>query len=219
MSKIIPVIHTLNLKQVQYNVDICADNGIEDVFIISHEYRNPDDAIYHFRTYLEYIKSKYSSMKVGVNFLQLPTYDAVHEAIKLNFDYVWADKSYLTEKSTLSIAENIFTHKKNIEYFGTIAFKYQNKEEDLIWSCEKAKNLMDVIVTSGSATGKSPNIDKIKNIRKFIGDKPLAIASGITADNISLYKEYVDIFMVASSITDEYESIVEFKLKNLLKQN
>ena len=219
MSKIIPVIHTLNLKQVQYNVDICANNGVQDIFIISHEYRNPNDAIYHFRTYLEYIKSKYSSMKVGVNFLQLPTYDAVQEAIKLNFDYVWADRSYLTEKSTLSIAENIFSDKKNIEYFGTVAFKYQNKEEDLIWSCEKAKNLMDVVVTSGSATGKSPNIDKIKNIREFIGDKPLAIASGITTDNISLYKEYVDIFMVASSITDEYESIVEFKLKNLLNKN
>jgi predicted TIM-barrel enzyme len=216
MSKIIPVIHTLNLKQVQYNIDICANNGIEDVFIISHEYRNPDDVIYHFRTYSDWIRNKYPDLKLGVNFLQLSTYDAVQEANNMKFDYVWADKSYLTEKITLSIAENIFNNKKEIKYFGTVAFKYQDKEEDLRWSCEKAINLMDVIVTSGEATGKSPNINKIKNIREYIGNKTFAIASGTNDENISLYKDYVDIFMVASSITDEYESISEFRLKKLL---
>jgi predicted TIM-barrel enzyme len=76
---------------------------------------------------------------------------------------------------------------------------------------------MDVVVTSGDGTSYAPDIEKIKTIKSFIGDKPLAIASGITPENKSMYEEYVDYFMVASSITDNYENIIETRLKDLIK--
>jgi len=215
MSKIIPVIHTINLEQVQYNVNLCQANGINDVFLISHKVRNWKKAVFDFQLYLDWIRTTYPTIKVGVNFLQLDTLPAVAESSILGFDYLWADKSYLQNKSTLYIAEEI-AENKITPYFGCVAFKYQKPEEDLEWSCLKAKELIDVVVTSGDGTSYAPDIEKIKTIKRFIGDKPLAIASGISPENKSMYKEWVDYFMVASSITDNYENIIESRLKDLI---
>jgi hypothetical protein len=217
MSKIIPVIHTVNLEQVQYNVNLCQANGINDVFIISHKVRDWKKAVYDFQTYLNWIRTTYPEMKVGVNFLQLDTLPAVLESNTLGFDYLWADTSYLQSKSTLHIAEKI-AEIKQTTYFGCVAFKYQKPEEDLEWSCSKAKELMDIVVTSGDGTSYAPAIEKIKTIKSFIGDKPLAIASGITPENKSMYQDLVDCFMVASSITDKYENIIESRLKDLINK-
>ena len=35
-----------------------------------------------------------------------------------------------------------------------------------------------------------------KNIKRYIGNAPLAIASGINADNKNLYSEYTDYFLI-----------------------
>lgn len=216
---IIPVIHTVNLEQVQYNVNLCQNNGINDVFLISHRVRDWKKASYDFQSYLDWIKSTYPNMNVGANFLQLDTLSAVVEAKKIGFDWLWADKSFLQRKSTLTIAEEIANTAdlNKIAYFGCVAFKYQSPEEDLEWTCKKAIDLMNVVVTSGDGTAQAPDIEKIKLIKEFIGTKPLAIASGITPENKSMFKDYVEHFMVASSITDSNEFIIEARLKDLIK--
>lgn len=93
MTKIIPVIHTINLEQVKYNVNLCHNNGINDVFLINHLIRESKRVSFEFQKYFEWIKSTYSNMNVGVNYLQLSTLDAVKEANSIGFDYIWADKS------------------------------------------------------------------------------------------------------------------------------
>ena len=58
-----------------------------------------------------------------------------------------------------------------------------------------------VVTTSGSATGKPPQSEKISQIRKAIGDQPLAIASGMTERNIKSFLGLVDCFLVATGIS------------------
>ena len=58
---------------------------------------------------------------------------------------------------------------------------------------------MDVVTTSGIATGEEADLTKIKDFRAGIGERPLALASGITPDNARDYKD-VDAFMVATGI-------------------
>ena len=76
---------------------------------------------------------------------------------------------------------------------------------------------MDVVTTSGVATGKEAKISKIQLFRSSIGDKPLALASGITVDNAKNYSE-VDCFMVATGINydDNFYDIDPKKLYKLL---
>jgi len=216
MSKIIPVIHTINLEQVQYNTHLCHNNGINDVFLINHIIHNWKRASFDFFNYLNWIKETYPDMNVGVNYLQLPTLDAIKETERIGFDYLWADKSYIN-KNTLHEALLIKENISNVKYFGCVAFKYQKPEEDLEWTCKTATTFMDVVTTSGEATANAPSIEKIRAMKQYIGDIPLAIASGITPENKSSYEEWVDYFLVASSITGDGEMIIENRLKDLIK--
>jgi len=219
MAKIIPVIHTINQDQVEYNVKLCRDNGIYDIFLIDH--RITDESLLKTEKYIRWIREFIQpAINIGVNYLQLDTIAAMKEAHRLGADYIWADRSYIEHK-TLPIAEEIlFEHEytqHNTKYFGCVAFKYQRPVKDLEWTCRTACDYMDVITTSGDATGKPPSIDKIKSMRGFIGNKPMAIASGITPENKSDYENLVDYFLIASSITDSSEMIIESRLKQLLK--
>ena len=189
MSKIIPVIHTINLEQVQYNVNLCHNNGVNDVFLISHMIRDWKRASFEFEKYFNWIKETYPNMNVGVNYLQLPTLDAIKEAERLGFDYLWADKSYIRPDS-LHEAHIIKEAKHDfVMYFGCVAFKYQKPEENLEWACKTATSYMDVVTTSGEATANAPSIEKIRTMKQYIGDMPLAIASGITPENKCSYED------------------------------
>ena len=60
---------------------------------------------------------------------------------------------------------------------------------------------MDVITTSGVATGQEADLGKIETFRTAIGDRPLALASGISPENARDYAD-VDCFMVATGINE-----------------
>ena len=60
---------------------------------------------------------------------------------------------------------------------------------------------MDVITTSGIATGQEADLTKIETFRAAIGERPMALASGISPENARLYAD-VDCFMVATGINE-----------------
>lgn len=60
---------------------------------------------------------------------------------------------------------------------------------------------MDVVTTSGSATGVAAQIQKIKDMRASCGDKAMALASGVTPENAPLYAPLIDAFLVATGIS------------------
>ena len=103
-------------------------------------------------------------------------------------------------------------------YFGSIAFKYQKEVKQLDWVACLAKEYADVVVTSGDRTGSPPNLHKIKTIRKNIDHSPLAIASGITPENVSQYKAYADAFLVATGISDSFTKLNSHKTEQLVKE-
>lgn len=62
-------------------------------------------------------------------------------------------------------------------------------------------HLADAIVVTGSTTGVPPDLDTLKRVREATA-LPLTIGSGISADNIGLYYEHVDGFIVGSSLKE-----------------
>ena len=64
-----------------------------------------------------------------------------------------------------------------------------------------AAKFMDVVTTSGSATGVAANVKKISDIREGCGDVAMALASGVTPENASQYATLVDAFLVATGIS------------------
>ncbi|NNE36452.1 MAG: hypothetical protein HKN13_14545, partial [Rhodothermales bacterium] len=62
-------------------------------------------------------------------------------------------------------------------------------------------HLADAIVVTGSSTGVSPDVETLKAVRQATG-LPLIVGSGITADNVGLFYDHADGFIVGSSLKE-----------------
>jgi uncharacterized protein len=218
-KKFYPVIHCvhptqksgLGIRHAKGQALIALENGADGVMLIGHTLSS-DELI---RIY-DSVRSSCPKAWLGVNFLDLPasthTNDIGTSLLGMRgVNGIWMDELPYRRLSN-----------KDIQTFGGVAFKYINSDqngEDLHQSCIKATQLVDVITTSGSATGSAPSIDKLENIRQFIGATPLALASGITEDNVRGFLATTDIFFVASSIcklsTEGVDDFIPSKVRTL----
>lgn len=216
--RVIPVIHVQTLEQVRKNVKICLSLGVKQVFLISMEGNDVETA-----RCFSILKKENPYLWIGCNFLDMGAISALkmediyqgEPLVKFpkEMNGLWSDRTLTSER--LSKEERKYLGV----FFGGFAFKYQKQPEDLAMACFDAVKCIDVITTSGEATGKAPNVKKIETIRQNIGDHALAIASGISSENIRDYLGLTDYALVASSITnlnDREELINPKKLENLL---
>ncbi len=203
-TEIIPVIHMLNEEQVFKNVETCLECGIKKVFIINHNVSVKD-----LLSCARKVKEKHPTLWVGINIL------GVHLGHKLSYalpriDALWCDETITTEQYYL-------WKTSDCKLFGGLAFKYQPQPSDLKSACDMAKVSTDVATTSGTGTGTPANLKKIEDIRKYLGEHPMAIASGVSVDNILDYAGIADYLLVATSITYfQNELIIKEKLSELI---
>jgi hypothetical protein len=146
---------------------------------------------------------------MGVNFLAVtglhafPQLEALQRA-GCRIDAYWADDARIEERAPRQDEARAISAAKgkwNGLYFGGTAFKKQRPVDrsDYARAADLARAWMDVVTTSGPATGKEADDDKIATFRTAIKDAPLALASGITPENAHRYAD-VDCFMVATGI-------------------
>ncbi len=206
----LPVIHVLNIKQALENISIAFYEGADGVWLISHT--NAVDW-----TKLLTITSKasehYSGFWIGVNCLDLDSETAI-AIVPVDLCGLWTDNAGIREMINgyeTIMAEKNWTNLRRKEwpglYFGSVAFKYQQAVKNPAVIAKIATGFMDVVVTSGTATGQAPDTAKIRAIRREIGDFPLAVASGITPQNVCEYEDSVDCFMVATGISDDFNHL------------
>ncbi len=70
--------------------------------------------------------------------------------------------------------------------------------------------------TSGPGTGSAPELRKIREMREALGpDGPLAIASGITAENVVEFARYATHFLVASGVSRDEHHLDPVKVAEL----
>lgn len=202
MKRLIPVIHLIDEKQMIHNIETCLEADVNHVFIISHL----NDHKFLIKHAL-LARSKYPELWIGVNFLDLSPFEVLQQ--DLPFNAVWFDE-------TLSLDE-VENKKYNGEIFSGINFKYQPQFKGLAleYSAKLIKETSSVACTSGNGTGLPADIRKIKVLKEMLGDFPLALASGVSSDNVQSYLPYVDNFLVASSIIDSNELIRLESLKEL----
>lgn len=218
-NSLLVVIHVVSEKQASENVKIAFESGADGVFLINHS----SDYGSLLKIYRE-IRWQYPTFWIGLNLLDLSA-SAALDAVPDDASGLWADDAGLNEahddiawKAKINWAKK--QEKKDWKrlYFGSIAFKYQKEVKQLDLIARSATKYTDVIVTSGDKTGSPPDLTKIKTIRENIGDFPLAIASGITPENVSQYKAYADAFLVATGISDSFTQLNIRKTERLVKE-
>ena len=221
-----PVIHVLDVQQTAKNIDIAIDIGVPGVFLINHDF--PVD---EFLPIVREIRKRYPSLWLGLNFLAVPGDRAFPVLAELerdgcNIDAYWADDACIDESSTLETQVTANKIKEIREqsgwngfYLGGTCFKKQREVSvaDYGAAAELATHFMDAVCTSGVATGKEADLNKISTFRESIGDHVLALASGVTPDNANAYHQ-VDCFLVATGINlhGDFYNIDPVKLAQLM---
>lgn len=216
-ATLLPVIHCKNIMQTFPNVDMCVQHNTKGVFLINHGISSKSMG----EIYKE-IRLIFPELWIGINFLGLETKDMFFYAKDLgDINGIWADCSEIDDTKEIQIdADKINKERSdwNGLYFGGVDFKYQLPVNDITKTTKIAKDFMDVITTSGVGTGYAPEVDKIKTMKKVAGDIPLAIASGINADNIHLFWDYADCFLVSTGISKDFHNLDETLLQDLLNK-
>ena len=202
---VLPVIHVLDSPRTARNLTHVIRAGAPGAFLINHDF-GPEQ----FLPIIRDMRRSFPSLWLGVNFLAVtgaqafPMLGAL-AAEGCAVDAYWADDACVDEFGTNTEAKEINRIRAESGwsglYFGGTAFKKQREvaPEHYGDAAREACAFMDVVTTSGVATGQEADLGKIATFRKAIGTAPLAVASGITPENAGAYRD-VDCFMVATGI-------------------
>jgi len=208
-NTLLVVIHAeVFAPQVLSNLHTCWDNGVDGVFLINHSVPPQEflEEIYGFSR--DFFEDKW----IGLNILGLSSKNAL-SSVPVNASGLWVDNAGIEDDDSKTSADLNwkFRKEKRIDwpglYFGGVAFKYQAPVKNLAEVSKAATNYMDVVTTSGSATGSAPDLGKIETMRKAIGDFPLAVASGITPENVGPYRDLVDCFLISTGISKSHTEL------------
>ena len=190
---VLPVIHTLDETQAERNVAAAMRCGAHGVFLINHDFEYQ-----RLLPIIKTVRQRFPALWLGVNFLAVtgkqafPVLSALQEEGTV-VDAYWADDARIDEHAAAQTeAIEIDKLKRdgawNGMYFGGVAFKKQRevKAADFDTSATIACKHMDVVTTSGVATGEAADLQKIETFRQACVAHPLAVASGINPQNVSL---------------------------------
>ncbi len=204
MKKFYPVIHVYKDEDAIEDVSVALNNGADGVFLISHVGRNAE-----LLRLAKNIKSVgYRDFLIGVNLLGENAVDAIRLASANALDAVWTDYFDFDISVYYALKE---AKNRPFQHFGGFDFKYQTPMAH--YRARTAIEYVDVLTTSGPATGHPPTLDKLNSIRQHIDDFPLAVASGMNDENVKVLRQAADIFLVATSICDENERLDSEKVR------
>jgi len=214
---VLPVVHVASTRQALWNVMVARDAGADGVFLINHSIS--DNTLLHIH---HEVLDAFPGFWVGVNCLGLSV-TKLFEVVSPDVAGVWVDNAAIQEdREEHDLAEQVLAVQQQTKwpglYFGGVAFKYQRAVTDLASAARIAARYMDVVTTSGSSTGHAALREKIVAMKQALDDFPLAIASGITPENVGDYLDIADCFLVATGISRSFEELDPGLLDALLQK-
>ena len=198
--RVLPVIHHRDTETSVAQADLAMRCGADGVFLISHEGRNAD----LFKP-AHLIRARHPTAKLGINLLGVSAVAALDAAVEAHINMLWTDNPDVSSlgpgKAAKAIGFFLRLHA-GFEFFGSVAFKYQAIEPYPPGAAVEACKLGMIATTSGAATGKAPAVHKLAGMRDAIGrNARLAVASGMTAENVNSFLPYVNDFLVATGVS------------------
>lgn len=178
----------------------CVAAGADGALLISHNGISSVSLAEIWLYTTEALEKLDVSLPLGVNFLDLTDepQDMISLAVKYGIQLVWSD----SQTGEVGIRSEQSATGNRVLYMGGVAFKHQDKVPlaEIPKAVDRASRFMDVIVSSGDATGEEIDVGKAALIAECHPEIPKMVASGISVDNIDTLREYFSLFAVASSI-------------------
>jgi hypothetical protein len=216
---VLPVVHVLNVSQAVRNAKLAIDAGADGVFLINHSITT-SHLIKCWRAAVEA-----TGAWIGLNLLGVhPKVLFGDPDLPRGVPGIWVDNALIAHGDEQPDADRVRDDQIRGRwpqlYFGGVAFKYQAPvtEEQLGPLAKAATAYVDVVTTSGTGTGSAPSPDKLRLMKNAIGDHPLAVASGITPDNVADFLPFTDAFLVATGISSNFVELDESKTRALIER-
>lgn len=212
---VLPVIHVASEEQALRNARIAREAHADGIFLINHGMRSDELLRIH-----DVVDRALPDWWVGVNCLDL-TPAEVFSRISGRVAGVWVDDARIREDlpeqaEAAAVARARAASGSKALYFGGVAFKYQRPVADVGRAARIAAGYVDVVTTSGPGTGQAADVEKLRAMRAALGATPLAVASGITPDNIGDYLPVADCFLVATGISSSFEELDPARVRALV---
>lgn len=209
---LLPVIHPIGHDEAISAVDVCVAAGVRGVFLIDQGMR-----VEEVLALAVEVHARHPGLWVGLNLLALEPVEALRVALERcagRLDGLWSDDAHVHEGSREQPRAQAFVDARRELgwdglYFGGVAFKYRRPvpDEQLAEAARVAADYMDVVCTSGAGTGIAAHRDKLARMRQGLAGRDgaaLALASGVTLDNVADYLGFTDAFLVGTGIEREF---------------
>lgn len=218
---LLPVIHPISAVTALASVQAACSLGVRGVFFIDQGMGERD-----VLTLVREVRERHPALWIGVNLLSRTPAAALVAALAggRTIDGLWSDDAGINPRVTSSYrAEALVTTRQLANwhglYFGGVAFKYQPEVSmtDLGRVGAAAPPYMDVVCTSGPGTGQPASLEKVRTLRGGMGHHAMALASGVTAENVRDYVPHVQAFLVGTGIEESFGVLDPAKIERLLR--
>ncbi|MDD5708063.1 MAG: adenine phosphoribosyltransferase [Kiritimatiellae bacterium] len=198
----LPVIHPVTKETATQSIDVAVRSGADGVFLINQGLSSAE-----VLDFIPEVHRRHAALWIGVNLLGSDPEEVIGLIASLPVGGIWSDNADIDERSDAQPAGERFWQARQKTgwqglYFGGVAFKYQREvpAARLPDAARRASPWMDVITSSGPGTGYAASVEKARALRSGAGKHPLALASGVSPENVAGFLPYVDAYLVASEI-------------------
>lgn len=213
------VIHVKNDTQAISQAALAAEQGVSNIFLISHY--GADDSLPRIA---RAIKDIHPELRIGLNCLSSNFMEAVTFAIDAQADSLWFDDAGFHSTAPNADKKQAFLHacqqfkaaRTDADVFVGVDFKYQRNDPNADIPATELLSLGLIPTTSGAGTGIAASADKVQSLaQKLPPHSRLALASGVSSQNIQQWKGAVSDVFVASSVSVDEHTLDPQKVRTL----
>lgn len=223
IPRIHPVIHHVEDDVTLTQARCALDWGADGVFLISHE--GQDDALLPL---CRQLSTKWQSRRtaagasplLGLNLLTSGACEALDAAAAHGANAVWISDAGVSSQGAAPLGHQLMqamARHPHVTVFGCVAFKGQAPEPQPAEAARVARACGMRATTSGPGTGQAPDLAKIQAMGAAVGGQ-LAIASGMTADNVQAFEPWLSDILVATGVTHDGRLIDEALFRTFAQQ-
>jgi predicted TIM-barrel enzyme len=197
--------------------------GADGVFLISHEGRDVElpPLVAELAARWHDARTRRDERPVlGMNLLKTQPLLALERAAGVGANALWVSTPGVTSAGVTADGQRLaeaMSRWPGIVVFGCVAFKYQPEEPDPPVAAAAALALGMHPTTSGAGTALAPNLSKIEAMSRAVGGR-LAIASGMTPENVARYAPHVSDILVSTGVSRDAHHVDRLLLAAFLAE-